>query len=206
MPIIFYCLCATLSLENSSRAIGSGIHSKGRCVVLRAVCMYTIFGTFGCIVLYSDTGRRPLCSRWVLSRLKLLMVFWFKLFPSTWSTLTIYEFCFLRRPNVVLSHRFRLSCSSFSLQCFSRPVRMQVNKVSHRREFSTSALVKAAKYMLFTYTTRWVVSSTAPGANNGICWRLMKTGEGGRGASWGVVLLLVYLNPSVIIGNEGTNH
>ena len=85
---------------------------------------------------------------------------------------------------------------------------MHVNKVSNRREFSTSALVGAAKYMLFTNTTRRVVSSTAPGTTNRICWRLMKAGEGGRGASWGAFLLmvcLVCLNFCVIIGNKGTN-
>ena len=52
MPVILIVLCAPLSLENSSRAIGPGVHSTGRCVVLRAVCMYNICGTVGCIVLY----------------------------------------------------------------------------------------------------------------------------------------------------------
>ena len=137
------------------------------------------------------------------------MAFWFGLFPSAWSALNMYEFCIrLRRPNVILlSHRFHiLCCSGQSPQSFSSPVRMRVNKVSHRRDFSTSALVRAAKYMLFTCTTRRVVSSTAPGTINGICWRLMNTGEGGRGAPWGAVLLLVCFNSSVISGNSrGSN-
>ena len=58
--------------------------------------MYSTFGTFGGIVLHSDTGRRSLCSRWIIPLLKFLMVFWFELFPSAWSTLNIYDFlCFL---------------------------------------------------------------------------------------------------------------
>ena len=34
----------------------------------------------------------------------------------------------------------------------------------------------------------------------------MKTGEGGGGASWEVLLLMVCLNSAIAIGNKGTDH
>ena len=49
MPIILIVVCASLSLEIGRHEIVSGIHSTWRRVVLLAVCMYNIFGTFGFI-------------------------------------------------------------------------------------------------------------------------------------------------------------